>query len=60
MKKEIPLLITFLLGAWMIFENFATMDWVRESRETLNNGGIIIMSFTYILGLYSLLHVNIH
>jgi hypothetical protein len=59
MKKEIPLIITFLLGAWMIFENFATMEWVRESRETLNNGGIIIMAFTYVLGLYSLLHVNI-
>ncbi len=60
MKKEIPLIITFLLGAWMIFENFAGgIPWVRESRETLFNGGIIIMAFTYILGLYSVIFVNL-
>ncbi len=59
MKKEIPLTIAFLLGIWMILENFMPgIPWVNYTKTVITNGGIIIMAFTWILGLYSIIHVN--
>jgi len=60
MKKEIPLLIAFLLGTWMILENFLTgIPWVGPMKEVITNGGIVIMAFTYVLGIYSIVSVNV-
>ncbi len=59
MKKEIPLLITFLLGAWMILEFFFhNVPHVDKITETLTNGGMVIAAFTYILGVMNILQVN--
>jgi hypothetical protein len=59
MKKEIPLIIAFLLGTWMILENFLTgIPWVGTAKEAITNGGIVIMAFTYVLGIYSIISVN--
>ncbi len=60
MKKEIPLIIAFLLGVWMILENFMPgVPWVNEAKSVITNGGIIIMAFTWVLGLYSIVFVNV-
>jgi hypothetical protein len=60
MKKEIPLLIAFLLGTWMILENFLSgFSWVGPMKESITNGGIVIMAFTYVLGIYSIVSVNV-
>jgi len=60
MKKEIPLLIAFLLGTWMILENFLTgIPGVGQAKEVITNGGIVIMAFTYVLGIYSIISVNV-
>lgn len=60
MKKEIPLIIAFLLGSWMILENFLTgIPWVGPMKEVITNGGIVIMAFTYVLGIYSIVSVNV-
>jgi hypothetical protein len=60
MKKEIPLLIAFLLGTWMILENFlGGLSWVGAVKEVITNGGIVIMAFTYVLGIYSIVSVNL-
>ncbi|MDP2361247.1 MAG: hypothetical protein Q8O14_10940 [bacterium] len=60
MKKEIPLLIAFLLGTWMILENFLTgIPRVGQVKEVITNGGIVIMAFTYVLGIYSIVSVNV-
>ena len=60
MKKEIPLIIAFLLGVWMILENFMPgVPAVNEAKTVITNGGIIIMAFTWILGLYSIVFVNV-
>ncbi|MFA7330115.1 MAG: hypothetical protein WC326_03475 [Candidatus Delongbacteria bacterium] len=60
MKKEIPLIIAFLLGTWMILENFLTgIPWVSTTKEAITNGGIVIMAFTYVLGIYSIVSVNV-
>lgn len=60
MKKEIPLLIAFLLGTWMILENFLPgIPWVSETKNVITNGGIVIMAFTYALGIYSIVSVNL-
>ena len=59
MKKEIPLLITFLLGTWMIMEFFFhNVPYVDQITETLTNGGMVIGAFTYILGVMNILQVN--
>ncbi len=60
MKKEIPLIIAFLLGVWMILENFLPgIAWVSEMKNVITNGGIVIMAFTYALGIYSIIAVNL-
>lgn len=60
MKKEIPLIIAFVLGVWMIVENFLTgIPWVNEWKNVVTNGGIVIMAFTYALGIYSIVSVNL-
>lgn len=60
MKKEIPLIIAFLLGTWMILENFLPgIPWVSETKNVITNGGIVIMAFTYALGIYSIVSVNL-
>ncbi|MBC8478307.1 MAG: hypothetical protein ISR91_03915 [Candidatus Delongbacteria bacterium] len=59
MKKEIPLLITFLLGTWMILEFFFhNIPHVDQITEILTNGGMVIAAFTYILGVMNILQVN--
>jgi hypothetical protein len=59
MKKEIPLAIAFLLGVWMILENFMPgIAWVSQTKNVITNGGIVIMAFTYALGIYSIVQVN--
>jgi hypothetical protein len=60
MKKEIPLVIAFLLGTWMILENFMPpLEWINYTKTAITNGGIVIMAFTWVLGLYSIVHVNL-
>jgi hypothetical protein len=59
MKKEIPLLITFLLGTWMIMEFFFhNVPYVDRITEVLTNGGMVIGAFTYILGVMNIMQVN--
>jgi len=61
MKKEIPLMITFVLGVWMILEYFFhSIPWVAQLTETLTNGGMVIASFTYILGVLNIVIVNVN
>jgi len=60
MKKEIPLLITFLLGMWMILEYFFhSIPQVVSITEVLTNGGMVIAAFTYILGVMNIVLVNV-
>jgi hypothetical protein len=59
MKKTAPLVITFLLGTFMILERLTPLRAVGEAKNHIYNVGMSIMAATYLLGLGNLIAVNV-
>src|SRR6185503_8226124 len=58
MKREIPLLLTFLFGTFFIATFFFNPDSVKFLTEPVNDWVSIIISFTYVLGLGNVLRIH--
>jgi len=58
MKREIPLLLTFLFGAFFVATFFFDPDRVKFLTEPVNDWVSIIISFTYVLGIGNVLRIH--
>jgi len=58
MKKEIPLLITAIFGSFMIVDYFVPHPAVSLVGETLQQWAIIVISFSYVLGVANIARIN--
>jgi len=60
MRREIPLLITAVLGVFVILSFFVPHPLVQDTTETLRNWFVIIAAFAIVLGMGNLIRVNLH
>lgn len=58
MRREVPLLLTFAFGLFMILSNFIIWDRWKAVAENVNNWALIVIAFTYILGVGNLVRVH--
>lgn len=58
MGKRIAIFITFAVGMFMLLEYFIVSTRTAALATEIRTGGIVIMAFTYILGLVNLVQVN--
>jgi hypothetical protein len=59
MRKEIPLLITFLAGAFFIADYFIPHIGFSRIAEAINGWTIIVIAFAYVLGVANVARVNL-
>src|SRR3972149_4858480 len=50
MRKEVPLIITFLAGAFFIADYFIPHTGFSDTAAMVNGWAIIVVAFSYILG----------
>ena len=50
MKREIPLLLTFVFGAFIVLSNFIVWQPWKTAAESVNNWALIVIAFTTVLG----------
>lgn len=60
MKREFPLILVFLAGAFMIVQYFVPAEISERAYEFLLDWTIIIGIFALALGIWSLVRVSIH
>ena len=53
-----PLLLTFLFGAFFVLTNFVIADRWRVAAESVNNWVFIVIAFTYVLGVGNILRIH--
>lgn len=58
MKRELPLLLTSLIGLLMILAFFIPHPWVSVPADFVYQSALIVMAFAYILGGINVLIVN--
>jgi hypothetical protein len=58
MRREIPLFLTFLFGAFFVTMNFFATDRVNFLTEPVNDWMSIIIAFTYVLGVGNVLRIH--
>jgi hypothetical protein len=58
MRKEVPLLITAIFGSFMVIDYFVPHPWVSAWGETLQQWAIIVISFSYVLGVANIARIN--
>jgi hypothetical protein len=59
MKRELPLLVTALIGLFMILSFFVPHPWVSVPADYLQATAIILVGFGYVLGGANALRVNL-
>ncbi|RJO67348.1 MAG: hypothetical protein C4523_09895 [Myxococcales bacterium] len=59
MKRELPLLITAVMGVFLILQAFIPHPPINTLDQILNDFALIVIVFTMILGLLSLFYSNI-
>lgn len=55
-KKQIPIILAFCIGMFMWLQNYIPQHNVQEIYRTINLWSLIIIGFTLIVGIYSLLN----
>ncbi len=60
MRKEVPLFITFLFGAFMILDFFVPHHRVTMIGEMFKQWTVIITAFAFVLGVANLARINLH
>jgi hypothetical protein len=60
MRREIPLLITALVGLFMILSFFIPFPLVRDPAAQLQEWFLLIAAFAIVLGVGNLIRVNLH
>ncbi|HEX5030213.1 MAG TPA: hypothetical protein VFX78_02000 [Candidatus Eisenbacteria bacterium] len=58
MKREIPIVITLVAGLFMLLAWFVPHPTVKAAYEGLQNWAIVVVGFTYVLGVANLLRIN--
>ena len=58
MKREVPLLLTFLFGTFFILSNFIIWERWRAAAESVNNWVLIVIAFTYVLGVGNIFRIH--
>jgi hypothetical protein len=58
MKREIPVIITFVFGAFMIVQYFIPHPLINGIATTLQGWAIIVIAFSYVLGSVNILRIN--
>ena len=58
MKREIPMIITFVFGLFMIIQYFIPHPIVNNLAGTLQGWAIIVIAFSYVLGSANILRIN--
>ena len=59
MRKEVPLIITFLAGAFFITDYFIPHTGFSRIAEIINGWTIIVIAFSYVLGVANVARVNL-
>ncbi len=59
MRKEIPLIITAVMGIFLILQAFIPHPPFNELDRTLNDFALIVFVFTMILGILNLFYMNV-
>lgn len=59
MRKEVPLLITFLAGAFFIADYFIPHKDFSDIAQRINGWTIIVIAFAYVLGVANVARVNL-
>ncbi len=60
MRREVPIVICFLVGLSFILEYFIPHRHVLSIFEPIRQWAIIIMGFAYVLGISNIVRVNYH
>jgi hypothetical protein len=60
MRKEVPLVITFTIGIFMILEFFLPHPFVKGISEAFKKWFLIIAAFAIVLGIANIARVNVH
>ena len=58
MRREVPLILTFAFGTFIVLSNFVVWSRWKEAAESVNNWALIVIAFTYVLGVGNLLRVH--
>jgi len=58
MRREVPLVICFLLGALFIADYFISNPTFDRIAQTINQWAIIVISFAYVLGVANIARIN--
>jgi hypothetical protein len=58
MRREVPLLLTFLFGAFAVLSNFILWEPWRTAAESVNNWALIVIAFTTVLGVGNVLRLH--
>ena len=58
MKREVPLIITGVFGIFMVFQLFFPHHYIQSISSALQGWAIIVVAFSYVLGLANLIRVN--
>ena len=58
MKREIPILITLIVGLYMLLGFFVPHPWVATLYGDLQQWAIVVVGCTYVLGVANLLRIN--
>jgi hypothetical protein len=59
MKRTVPLLITMLSGAFVLLGFFLLAPQVRSVYDDIQQYVIVVVAFTYVLGVANVLHNNV-
>jgi hypothetical protein len=58
LRKEVPLLITAIFGSFMVIDYFVPHPTVSWFGETLQQWAIIVVAFSYVLGVANIARIN--
>ncbi len=59
MRKEVPLIITFLAGTFFIADYFIPHTGFSNIAAMINGWAIIVVAFSYVLGVGNVLRINV-
>src|SRR5438552_5915518 len=59
MRRELPLLVTALIGLFMILSFFVPHQWVSVPADFLQATAIVLVAFGYVLGGANVLRINL-
>ncbi len=59
MKREIPLILTFLAGMFIVLGFFTPIQWVQDGQNQFNQYGTILIAASVLLGIMNLFRINL-